>query len=207
MLLLYFVGAGVIVGWLAGGRLSALAEIQFRWWGLALGGLAFQVLLFNEPLASRVGDAGPALYVSSTVVVLAALLRNIGRIGFPVIAFGAALNLVAIVSNGGLMPADPLAFAALSGEPVVPTTAFSNSSLIGPHTLFPFLGDTLVLPHPFPFANVFSMGDVAIGTGAVIFLVAAMKGRAAPIRARNGASRPAAAAHGMSPRVVGVDGR
>jgi hypothetical protein len=64
-----------------------------------------------------------------------------------------------------------------------------------------------VLPHPFPFANIFSIGDVAIGIGAVIFLVAAMKGRAAPIRGRNGASTPAATAQGMSARVVGVDGR
>jgi hypothetical protein len=182
MLLLYFVAAGVLIGRLAGGRLSALSDTRFRWWGLALGGLGFQVLLFSPVLGSTVGDAGPALYVASTLVVLVALLRNIDLIGFPVIALGAALNLVVIVTNGGQMPADPAAFAALNGQPVVPTELFSNSSLAGTDTILPFLGDTMVLPRPLPFANVFSIGDVTIGIGAMIFLLFAMRGRPTPVR-------------------------
>ena len=51
MLLLYAIIAGLVIGRLDGGRLSALAEVHFRWWGLALGGLVFQLLLFSGPLA------------------------------------------------------------------------------------------------------------------------------------------------------------
>jgi hypothetical protein len=32
-----------------------------------------------------------------------------------------------------------------------------------------------VLPRPLPFANVFSIGDVLIGLGAVVFLVRSMR--------------------------------
>ena len=66
MLLLYAIGIGLLVGRAAGGRVSALADIHIRWWGLAVGGLLFQVLLFG-PLATRIGDAGPALYVASSL--------------------------------------------------------------------------------------------------------------------------------------------
>lgn len=183
MLLLYFVAAGLVLGRLAGGRFGHLGEVRFDWWPVALGGLAFQVVLFSEPLGSRVGNAGPVLYVLSTVVVMAALLRNLRLYGFPVIALGAGLNLAAILLNGGLMPADPAAFAALTGQPVVPTDLFSNSVIVSSDAPLAYLGDTLVLPRPMPFANVFSIGDVAIGLGAVIFITVAMR---APARATDG---------------------
>jgi hypothetical protein len=37
-----------------------------------------------------------------------------------------------------------------------------------------FLGDIFVLPRPFPFANVFSIGDVLIGVGGAWFVVKTM---------------------------------
>jgi hypothetical protein len=174
MLLLYFLAAGVIVGLLLRGRLANLALVQFRWWPLAFGGLVFQVLLFSEPVAARIGAAGPPLYVASTLAVLVALLRNLDQPGFRVIAVGAALNLAAIVANGGHMPASPEAFTALTGVPAVPTTDYSNSTIASPTTPLAILGDNLVLPRPLPFANVFSIGDVLIGLGATWFMVRQM---------------------------------
>ena len=43
VLLLYFVVAGLLIGRIGGGRLSGITGIQFRWWALALAGLAFRV--------------------------------------------------------------------------------------------------------------------------------------------------------------------
>lgn len=171
MLLLYFIGAGLLTGLLLGGRPASLADVHFRWWPIALAGLGFQLILFSEPLATHVGDAGPLLYTVSTAVVLAALLRNLRLPGFAIIAIGACLNLSVIVANGGRMPADPAAFAALTGQPAVPTDLFSNSVIASPDTPLAFLGDTMVLPHPLPFANVFSIGDLLIGLGAASFIV------------------------------------
>jgi Family of unknown function (DUF5317) len=98
-------------------------------------------------------------------VVFAALLRNLDLPGLPVAAFGAACNLLAIIANGGSMPSDPAAWRALTGVAEVPTTAFTNSSLMGPGTALPWLGDIFVLPRPIPLANVFSIGDVLIAIG------------------------------------------
>ncbi|HSH21859.1 MAG TPA: DUF5317 domain-containing protein [Candidatus Caenarcaniphilales bacterium] len=190
MLLLYFVAAGLLVGLAAGGRLSPLARVRVEWWPVALAGLAFQLLLFGPPLAGIVGDFGPALYVGSSVVVLGALLRNVRHPGFALIALGAALNLVVIVANGGQMPAAPEAFALLTGTPELPVEHFSNSVLAGAQTRLAFLGDIFVLPRPIPFANVFSIGDVAIGLGGALFIVRTMRG-SGPAVAESGGSATA----------------
>ncbi len=183
MLLLYFIAAGLLVGKLAGGRIAALADVKFHWWGLALAGLMLQAVLFAPPVAAQVGTAGPALYVASTVAVLAVLLRNLGFMGMPVMAVGAGLNLLAIASNGGYMPSSPGAWQALNGVAALPTTAFTNSALATAATAFTYLGDVLVLPRPFPFANIFSFGDMLIGVGAALFLVWTMR---RPIAVSNG---------------------
>ena len=174
MLLLYAILAGLIIGRLDGGRLSPLAEVHFRWWGLALGGLGFQLLLFSGPLTERVGAAGPALYVASTLAVFAAMLRNRGLPGFSILAVGAALNLLAIMLNGGYMPSSADAWLQLNGVARLPVEAYTNAALAGAHTWLPFLGDLFVLPRPLPFATVFSIGDVLIGVGAAVFLIRTM---------------------------------
>lgn len=176
MLLLYAVLFGVLVGLATHGSLTRLADARVRLWPLALLGLAFQVVLFSSPIADVVGSWGPVLYVLSTAVVLGALLVNVRQPGFWLILLGAALNFAVIVANGGQMPASPAALALLTGQPVVPTDAFSNSVLAGPHTIFPSLGDVYVLPQPIPFANVFSIGDVLIGLGGAVWLVRVMQG-------------------------------
>src|SRR5262249_43278354 len=144
MLLLYAIAAGLILGRLRGGRVSALADLRIRWVWLAVGGLAFQMLLFSPVAHERVGSAGPPLYVLSRVVVLVALLRNLELPGLPLVAVGAFLNLAAILANGGYMPSDPAAWLALTGQASLPTDAYSNSALIGPGTALAHLGDLFV---------------------------------------------------------------
>ena len=180
MLLLYAVAFGLLVGLLTRGHLSALGTVRIRFWPVALAGLAFQGFLFSSPFASVVGDAGPALYVGSTLVVLLALVPNLRQPGFWLIFLGALANFTVIVANGGYLPASAEAWAALNGTPALPATDFSNAVIAGPNTPFHFLADLFVLPRPFPFANVFSIGDVLIGLGGAWFVIAAMHGRAVP---------------------------
>lgn len=175
MLLLYAVVAGLLMGSVAGGRLGALASLRIRWLGLAVAGLAFQVALFSPTVAGWVGDAGPLLYVVSTLVVFVALLRNLDLPGLPLVALGAALNLLAIIGNGGHMPSDPGAWQTLTGVAAVPTDDFTNSALMGPGTVLRWLGDVLVLPRPVPLANVFSIGDALIAVGIAWCIARSMR--------------------------------
>jgi hypothetical protein len=183
VLLLYSIAVGLIAGRLLGGRLRNLEAVRFVWWQLALAGLFVQLLLFADPIQERIGSEGPAIYVVSTLMVLAALLRNVRLPGLGIIAVGATLNLIPILLNGGFMPSSPDAWLELTGVAAVPVAHYSNVALIGPDTLVPFLGDIFVFPRPLPMATLFSIGDLVIAVGAVVLLVSSMR-RPAPMTQR-----------------------
>ena len=174
--ILYGVLAGVVVGLLVGGRLAGLANVRFRLGPLALVALAIQLVLFS-PLAEPVpDDLGRAIYVASTALVGIVVLANLRLTGVPLIALGAALNLAAIVANGGSMPADPAALAALG----MTAEGNTNSVVVAAPALAP-LTDLFAMPAWMPLSNVFSVGDVLIGAGVAVAIAAAMRtGRAAP---------------------------
>lgn len=174
MFILYAIPIGIALGLLAGGRIDRLGDLRLRWAPLALFGLFVQVLLFADPVGDAVGAAAPSIYVLSTAAVLVAVLRDLRVPGMAIIAIGAAGNLAAIVANGGYMPADPVALASV----VDPSGGYSNSVVVADPALRP-LTDLFALPAAFPFANVFSLGDVAIGVGVAAVIVAAMRARPA----------------------------
>jgi lipoprotein signal peptidase len=174
--ILYSLVIGLALGLLFGGRASGLADLRIRWqWAMAVG-LVTQVLLFSTPLADQVGSWGPLIYVSSTALVLVAIVANWRIAGMPVVAAGALSNLAAIVANGGYMPADLGAMASLGR---VSIDGYSNSALLADPALKP-LTDIFALPTWLPFTNVFSIGDVLIGIGVAIVIVAAMLSTRAP---------------------------
>ena len=73
-----------------------------------------QVVLFSKPVTARIGSLGPPIYVASTAMVLAAIVRQPrASPGCSIVALGAASNLTAILANGGYMPAGPGAIAVL----------------------------------------------------------------------------------------------
>ena len=83
--------------------------------------------------------------------------------GVPLMTLGGALNLVAIVANGGVMPASASAWRRAGFEPP-DDEGFSNSTVVDDARLA-FLGDVFAVPEGWPFANVFSVGDVVIVIG------------------------------------------
>ena len=99
-------------------------------------------------------------------------MRNLPLAGMPIVGLGALCNLVAIAANGGAMPADAwaLATAGLDG----PGAHTNSVVLASPPSLRP-LTDIFAVPAWVPLANVFSVGDVLIGVGIVLVIVAAMR--------------------------------
>ena len=84
------------------------------------------------------------------------------------------------------MPVSPDTLAAMGR---VPKVEYSNSAPRDVVALFP-LTDIFAMPTWVPLANVFSVGDVLIGVGAAIAVLAAMHG-ARSARRRHPASRSA----------------
>jgi Family of unknown function (DUF5317) len=79
--------------------------------------------------------------------------------GALIVGLGAGLNLAAIAANNGTMPASAWAWRT-AGFPTV-TGEFENSNMVHGARL-QWLGDVFAIPKGWPFANVFSIGDVVI---------------------------------------------
>lgn len=173
--MLWAIPVGIVLGWLAGGRVDGLSRLGFRWAPLAVAGLLVQAVLFTAVGDSLAGDVGPAIYLASTAAVFVAVARNWRLGGMWIVALGALANLAAITANGGFMPADAgaLALAGFGGP-----GEHTNSVVLADPALRP-LTDIFAIPSWLPLANVFSVGDVLIGIGVVVVIVLAMRRRLA----------------------------
>lgn len=160
----------LLVALARGGRLANFARMPLHHIWLLFLPFLVQLVAFSPPGDIIVAGAPLAQYLYAISLVLAAvgLFLNRQLPGVIWIALGLALNSIAILSNGGFMPVSGSAreFAGLmplTGRElnVIPLTA---------DTRLPFLTDILPLPSILPFANVFSIGDILITLGGVIFI-------------------------------------
>jgi hypothetical protein len=149
---------------LAGGRLSRLADIKVRGIWAVLLAVAIQVGITQIPGGSHALHAG--LHVSSYVLDAYFVFANRRLKGVPVVALGAALNVLAITANGGVMPASA---SALKISGIAERAGFDNSAALA-HEHLAFLGDVIPVPGPWPIGNVLSIGDLIIFVGALIIL-------------------------------------
>jgi len=86
---------------------------------------------------------------------------------------GIASNLIAILANGGHMPALPRALRGAG----VPFDGVVNNSVADAHPHVAWLVDRWAAPSWAPAANVYSVGDVLLMVGAIVIVAAAMEPR------------------------------
>jgi hypothetical protein len=162
---------GLLVGLALGGRLERIAQLRLR--RLELLYVAFAIQLVAFPFAFmpwRTGEgAAKTLWLLSYGLLVVAAVANRRVAGAPVVAFGMALNLVAVIANGGSMPALP---EAIHGAGMSYDTHQNSVAAATPN--LPWLVDRWPAPEWVPLANVFSVGDVVIAVGTVLLVAAAM---------------------------------
>ena len=179
LIILGAIALGVVIGLLLGGSLTKLADVQFRWWPLAIGGLVLQLI----PVPSMRGQIDHwlalGLLIASYVALLAFVAANIRLPGFTVVGVGFALNLLVISLNGG-MPVNTHALRQASGPgySAAVTRLVQNGGakhhLARSNDMLDQLSD--VLPVGRPVRNVFSVGDVVAMAGIAWVLAGATRG-------------------------------
>jgi hypothetical protein len=150
---------------LTGVRVSTLADLKLgKVWALSVA-LAIQaVIMFVPGGPSAIYSAG---HVVSYGFAFVFLWANRDLSGLWLITLGAAMNSLATVLNGGVMPATRSALE-MAGEGSGPP-GFLNPTIVGNPKLI-FLGDVFAVPASLPLNNVFSPGDVCIFVGGVMVL-------------------------------------
>jgi hypothetical protein len=161
---------------LAGGRLSRLADIRPKAIWAVLLAAAIQVAITQMAGGSHALHA--VLHVLSYVLDAYFVFANRRLTGVPVVAFGAALNVLAITTNRGVMPASA---SALHIAGIAERAGFDNSAALA-HPHLAFLGDIIPVPGPWPIGNVLSVGDLIIFVGALIVLHVACGSRLSGLR-------------------------
>lgn len=163
--------AALVVGVALGGRLGNLARLRLRASWLFFAAIALQVVAFpfgflpwrtEESVASL-------LWLASYTLLIAAAVMNRRIVGVPVVALGMGLNVVAVTANGGTMPVLPEAMHGAGGSH---TTLHNSTATPDPH--LSWLVDRWAAPDWIALANVFSIGDVIIATGAVVIVLAGL---------------------------------
>jgi hypothetical protein len=163
---------------LAGGRLGALVEFRLRRVWAIYAALGLAVLGIGLP---GLPDWLRSLLLIAAYPVGAVFLAANWRVpGMALTALGAALNLLAITANGGVMPASPAALAA-AGLPADEPGFQSSTTVADPRLAF--LGDVFAIPASWPLSNVFSVGDVLIALGVAWALHGICGSRLVPSRA------------------------
>jgi Family of unknown function (DUF5317) len=90
--------------------------------------------------------------------------------GMPLVLTGMVSNVAAILANGGHMPALPSALRAAGLH-----FGHSRNSALMLHANLSWLVDRWAAPAWIPWANVFSIGDVLIAAGGLLFALAATR--------------------------------
>ena len=170
MVLVYPLLLGLVLAPLLGGDLRRLADLRLRaiplfYLALALQLVAFPILATPWDVPDRVAVA---LWLASYACLAAAAACNFRRPGVPLVAAGLVANLAAILANGGHMPVLPEAMRAAGRSYDV---HFNSAAMAEPHLAW--LVDRWAAPDWIPNANVFSVGDVLIALGGVVFPLAA----------------------------------
>ncbi len=155
---------GLLTVPLLGGRLRALADTRLhraRWLGAAL---VVQIVVVSV-LPNLPVLLAAALHIASYALAGVFLWSNRTITGLWLVALGTASNSLAILANGGVMPASR---AALERAGLLNLGAQFENSAVVPNARIAFLGDIFAVPDNIPFANVFSIGDIAIVIGALV---------------------------------------
>jgi Family of unknown function (DUF5317) len=159
----------IAIGYVRGGRLATLGLLRLRWQGLAIAGLALQILLWP-------GGSWPLVYLYVSFVILAVFaIANIRTTGVPLILIGIALNFGVIALNQGM----PVSRAAVVNSGQAPSLGDlvddggAKHHLAGPGDHLRFLGDVIAIR---PLEQAISLGDV-FTYGGVMVLIATGMGR------------------------------
>jgi Family of unknown function (DUF5317) len=161
---------GLLIAPLIGGSWSTLADVRLRFVTAFYAAIVLQVVAFPaSALPWHTSDrVAVILWLGSYAVFALAAGANLRAPGMALAVVGMCSNLVAILTNGGHMPALPSALRAAGLH-----FESSRNSVVATSPHFAWLVDRWALPSWVPFGNVFSVGDVLIAAGGFVFVLVA----------------------------------
>lgn len=170
-----FVLIAAILGIILNKGFEGVAENPIRGFYLAIIGFILQLGIFSPEFAfSKYEYLTPYFYIASLIILLTFVILNLNYNGMKIILIGSILNLIAIISNGGYMPQyiDKLTIAGEFEkiELLKQYGHFYNGILGNSETKLNILTDIIAIGKPSFLAGVYSIGDLIIIIGLIVFI-------------------------------------
>lgn len=174
MFLLWGVTLGVLVGFVRGGKVANLDHMDIRHLWLVSLALVIQLLIFPLFSGSPIISFGTEyLHLLSYLLLAGFVVLNWRVWQIPLMGIGMGLNLLVITLNGGYMPASVRSLKKAGESKIanrlVTEGTYGNVINMDTSTILDPLGDWLYLPSEVPLSNAFSLGDLLIFIGLVLF--------------------------------------
>lgn len=169
------VGAAVVVAKIRKGKFSNLKDTTIEKWYLFVA--AFLIEFLVETLSEKgiVFVKDHIFYISliTYTLLFVGLYFNRKSKAFKIIALGILLNFIVITSNGGRMPVSMDVLVRpenINGYEIMKNDALITHVMLTEKTHFPFLADIIPMTKPYPFPNIFSIGDVFMALGVFLYI-------------------------------------
>lgn len=164
---------GLLIGFIRGGRVLNIGNMDIRGWLLVVIAFVLQMIPIFFGFISVVSSVGHYISFFAMLLMLVAVLVNVEKKGFWIIALGAIMNLAAMGFNGLLMPVslDGLAYIGFADivEAVKLGDVVNYISIENTSHWSLYLGKILTLPRLYPFAKIISFGDIIMSIGLFWF--------------------------------------
>lgn len=182
MLLLWGVVLGVAVGFLRGGTIADLEQLELEYLWLIPISLLVQLLIFPLFYEQPIITFGTEVFHVLSYGILAIFVVLNWRI-WPLLVMGAGmgLNFLVISLNGGYMPSSASSLIEAGDQQLayrlINQGTYGNLRLMDTSTVLNVFGDRLYLPEWIPFSTAFSVGDLFIIIGLICFFGVGMVGK------------------------------
>lgn len=169
----------LIIGKLRGGKFKCIGQITIHnlWAFILAFAIELGILFAASAGFEMIQGYRMHLHALSYAILFIALISNRRLKAMWVIFLGSLLNFIAIFMNGGAMPisVDGLMRAGLEREAqIISSGGIITHRALTMATRFPILAGVIVLPPPYPFPRLISIGDIVIYLGIILFIQNAM---------------------------------
>jgi hypothetical protein len=169
----------LIIGKLRGGKFKSLGQVTIHhpWMFILAFAIEFGTLFAVAAGIEVVRDFSIYLHSLSYLILFIAIISNREHPAMWVLFLGVLLNFIVIFINGGAMPIsiEGLQRAGLDKEAqIISAGGIITHQPLTLDTKLPFLADVIVLPPPYPFPKLMSIGDFIICLGVILFVQKAM---------------------------------
>ncbi len=168
---------GMFVGGFRGGRLTNIIDMNIRGWYLIL----LSLVLSFSPIFLRnfdnVGSMPVFLMFFSMIIMLIVLALNLDKKGVWLVLIGGVLNVIFMLINNFKMP------VSMSGLEAAGMTSLYEGIIDGSvinyiaaetSGVMQFISKFIIIPKPYPFPRILSVGDILMTIGLFWFIIGEM---------------------------------